>query len=422
MRSNFSKAFAVGILLSLIGLPLATLAQQTYALPSPLRIEQARGFALKHRKEIMAARARAQAASQRPTIVSTLEDPMLMPALDRLPFSLKGADVSLQVQQSFPLSSILSHRQRAAEAEAKRWQAEVSRTGLDVELAAAAAFLMLYERRQMAQVLTEQLALARQFVSAANARYAAGPGAQPDVLRAESEVARLEASVLAIASEVRAAEAMLNASLNRPADAPMPPLASAATSLVPPSWEKVREQARDQRPELSAARAAVRRSEAEVSVMKSMYLPMSFIRTGPAYTMNDRMGWMFMFGVSVPIWRSRLRAGVSEAQAMTDMAHADVQAMSTMVEGEAASARHRVQAARDRFLALRDNVVPRTKQVIEPTLAQYAVGKLPLVSVIDAARAMWTAQADRVAAEFELGLAWAQLQRATGTLATKEQP
>ena len=99
---------------------------------------------------------------------------------------------------------------------------------------------------------------------------------------------------------------------------------------------------------------------------------------------------------------------------MVDMAQSDVRAMRTMIEGEALSAREQVLSVRERLLALRDEVVPRARQTINPTLAGYASGQLPLVSVIDAAQALWNAQSELVSAQFELGLARARLERAMG--------
>jgi outer membrane protein TolC len=139
---------------------------------------------------------------------------------------------------------------------------------------------------------------------------------------------------------------------------------------------------------------------------------MGLVRTGPSYTMAEGWGWMLSVGVSVPIWRGKYDAGVREAEAMADMARADLKAMTRMIEGEAASARTQVLAARQRMLSLRDEVLPRARQSIEPSVLAYAAGTLPLVSVIDAAQALWSLEAELVSAEFELGLAWAKLQRA----------
>jgi cobalt-zinc-cadmium efflux system outer membrane protein len=416
------RAAWLAVACSALLLPTGDVVAQQAAdaeLPSPLRLEHVVRFARANRAEVVAMRARARAAGERPAIVSALEDPMISPSLDHLPFMLHGADVSLSIEQRFPLSRELGNRGRAAKAEAKRLRAETERVGLDVELDAASAFLMVHERRQMVRVVERQLELARQLASATSVRYASGTGAQPDVLRAEIEVGRLEADLASLRSEVLAAEAMLNASLARPADAPLPPLESAAATEAPSEWTVVRKVALGNRPELSAGRAEVLRSQAEVSVMESMDAPMALVRTGPAYTMTDGFGWMLMVGLSIPIWRDRINSGVREAQAMVAMSRADLSAMSRMVEGEAAASRHRVLAARARYLALHDELVPRARRVIEPTLAGYSAGTLPLVSVIEAAQTLWSVEAELISAEFELGFAWARLDRATAKRAER---
>jgi outer membrane protein TolC len=52
---------------------------------------------------------------------------------------------------------------------------------------------------------------------------------------------------------------------------------------------------------------------------------------------------------------------------------------------------------------------------IDPAVAGYTAGQLPLVSVIEAVQALWVVQADLIAADTELGLAWARLGRAIGS-------
>jgi outer membrane protein TolC len=145
-----------------------------------------------------------------------------------------------------------------------------------------------------------------------------------------------------------------------------------------------------------------------------MYAPLAMVRTGPAYTMTDGFGWMLMIGISIPLWRDRLAAGVAEAEAMVEMAQADVEAMRRMIAAEALASRQRVLASRERVLALRDEVVPKARQAIDPTLAGYVSGQLALVSVVEAAQTLWWAEAELVAAEAALGLAWARLARASG--------
>ncbi|HEX2685093.1 MAG TPA: TolC family protein [Kofleriaceae bacterium] len=391
-------------------------ADDQVALPAPLRVADTVRIAKAQRGEVVAARARAHAAAERPVIAAALDDPEVFASIDHLPLMGGGADVSLMIEQRFPLSGVRGHRRRAAEAEARRERALADRTCLDVELEAAAAFWMLAELRERATLLDDQRALAEQVVAAATARLSTGAGIQADILRAQIEVDRLDGERRAIAAELRAAAAMLDTALGRPPDAPIPELDVAITDADPPGAGAIASTAIANRPELRAGHAEVVRAEAEVSVMRSMYTPMAMVRTGPSYTMTEGTGWMVMVGVSIPLWRDKLRAGVNEVSAMADMAHADLEAMQRMIGGEATAARERVAAAHERYLALRDNIVPHARQAIAPALAAYAANQAPLVSTTEAAQTLWEAQRELAMARAELGLAWARLYRTTGEM------
>ena len=383
-------------------------------LRDPLGLGDAIRVAHERRFEIEAARASAAAAGARADVISALEDPMFSSSLDHLPFMWEGADVSFTIEQRFPLSGIRGHRRAAVLAERDRLTAEASRATLDVEVQAANAFLMLWERRRTAVLLTEQLAFARDVVTAANARYASGTAPQADVLRAELEVARLQSLERGIGGEVRAAEAMLNASLGQNAGTPVPELVMPPLTQPLPEWSSV-QSALGARPELQAGRAQIARADADIEVMRDMFKPMATLRTGPSYTMAEGTGWMAMFAVSLPIYRGKLKAGVAEAQAMRAMSEADFRAMTRMIEGDAAGALNQLEAARARQLAITSDVLPRARMAIDPAVAGYTAGQLPLVSVIEAVQALWVVQANLIAADTELGLAWARLARARGS-------
>lgn len=402
----------VKIPILIVALLLAVPASADVELPRRLGVHDVVKLARAQRAEIAAAKARARAAGERPAIVSALDDPTISFSADHVPFSGMGLDWSVSVQQSFSLSRVRGHRERAARANLRRELATADRVALEVELDATQAFWMLAEARAAAEITKQQHALADQLVQAAVARYTANTGTQSDVLRAQIEVARLDAEQKATAAEIRAAEAMLNTSLARVASAPIPELDVNLPDALPPAPDVIASAAQN-RPELRAGRAEIEQAEAEVRVMSSMYAPMAMVQTGPAYTMEAGHGWMLMAGISIPLWRGKLRASVDEANAMVDMARADFVAMQRMTEGQARGARESVVAARERYVALRDDIVPRADQAIAPTLAAYAAGQVPLVSVVEAAQALWTAQRDLVMARAELGLAWARLRRAS---------
>jgi outer membrane protein TolC len=405
----------------MLALSASSVAQPRDTLAGPVRVEDVVKQARAKRSEIAAARARARASAQRPRVVQSLTDPMVMASVDHLPFSMMGADVSLTVQQEFPFSSVRSRRARVAEADARRDSADVKRITLDVELEAMNAFFMLHERRRMLVVVKELESVSRQLAAVSLSLYEAARGTQADALRADNEVSRLESERLALRAEVRAAEAMLNAAIGRDPKLPIPALSPPKLDRSPPELGTAIARALEVRPELSAMRHQKARALAEVDVMQSMYAPMGVVRAGPAYTMRDGMGVMFMVGVSVPIWRDRLDAGVDEANAMVRMASEDIRAMRNMIRGDVATSRAQVLAARVRLRTLRDRIVPTAKQTVDSALASYSAAQTTAVAVMEALRTLWQVKTEEVMAEARLGLAWAQLDRAMGKSAPQKR-
>jgi len=394
----------------------STLLAGEVPLPSPLDASTVVRLAHQRRPEITAAKARWAAAAERPKIVAALPDPMVMVSADMVPIPLVGVDGSITVQQEFPLSGVLGNRRRGAEAEAQRWGADARRVALDVELEALQAFYMLAERRGQQPILDEQIALVGQLVIVARAHLAAGQGMEADVLRLDNERARLVAQRDALVAEIRSAEAMLDTSLARWPGESVPQLAWGDDPGEPMPLEELMREALARRPELEGALAEKKRAAADIDAMRSMYAPMALVRVGPAYSMLEGPGVMAMVGVSIPLWRERLGAGVAEARAMETMATADEDAMRRMIAGSVASAREAVVAQRTRWVALSREIVPRARVVVQSATGSFGAGQGPMVAVLDAARDLREVRTDEVMARARLGDAWAKLQRTIGEL------
>lgn len=130
--------------------------------------------------------------------------------------------------------------------------------------------------------------------------------------------------------------------------------------------------------------------------------------------MAEGDGAMLMVGISVPLFRARLAAGVNEARAMARMAEADLTSMQVMIEGDAVAAREGVIASLAELEVLQREVVPRATMATQSALAAYASGRGTLVTVVEAARALWDTRSELVMAETAVAVAWSRLERAVG--------
>lgn len=385
---------------------------------TPLSLTGAFGIAREWRAEMRVSAARIDAARQRPAIVSALDDPVLSPSIDHKPVDpMMKTDRSITFEQSFPLSRIRSHRRSAAQADVGRYEGEAAKTALRIQAEVAQAYFMLDERRKMRDILAQQVALSAQLVKLAVTRHSIGAAGQADVLRMEMEVARLRSRMALSAAEVRAAEAMFNTTLGRAAAHPVPPVLvqNVLDHIVHvPDLQASLDLALARRPELQISQAERSRARAEIGVMKSMYSPMVMVRVGMAETMTAGRGYMLMVGVSLPIWRDKLNAGVREAQAMATMADADREAMLRMIDGDVAATLESLRGATASYQSFHAELIPRADRAIAPALAAYASGTLPLAGVLDTSKALWTVQEEAVMAQTALGLAWIRHRGAVG--------
>lgn len=371
------------------------------------------------RAEMRVATARVDAARERPAIVSSLEDPVIAPSIDHKPVDpMMKTDRSVTIEQSFPLSNIRSHRRRAAQADVDKYLGESGRTSLRIEADVAQAFFMLNEKRKVVAILEHQIALAAELVKLAAARHGVGSATQADVLRMEIEEARLRTRRELVGAEVRSAEAMFNTVRGLDSYRPVPALRVQAlidAMNTLPDSQSALDVALIHRPELRISKAEIQRARAEVDVMKSMYAPMAMIRAGKADTGAAGRGYMLMVGISVPIWFGKLKAGVREAGAMVAMADADREAMLRMIHGDVASSLESWRGAALNYRAYPSNLLPRAQRAVAPAMSAYASGMLPLTSVLEASKALWTLQEEAAMAETALGMAWIRYRNAVGT-------
>lgn len=277
---------------------------------------------------------------------------------------------------------------------------------------------MLYELREMKLILEKQKDLIEEIVASVNARYRSGSktSTQADVIRSEVEFARINTQFKSLQSEIKASEAMFNTSLSRQVNFAIPELVFNINNIKLNDSQTVISTALSRRPEIAIMQAQIESALTQIRIMRSMYWPMLTVQGGPAYTMEEGSGLMFMLGISIPVWRGKLRAGVAEAKAMERMARADLEAMQRMVEGEVISAYNNIITEKTRYTLLKDDVLARVNQGIGPALSGYATGLLPLVSVIEAVRMLLMTQEELLQAEVSVGLSWIRLMRAAGIM------
>jgi outer membrane protein TolC len=370
---------------------------------------------------ILAAAARFEASGRIPSQAGALPDPEASVGYtnDGLSgFTLGDREFSalrLTWTQEVPYPG---KRRRAAEVAsrgAERAGKDLERIRLEIAAAVKSAYADLYRLDRTAAILEENLSVLESFTQAARRRYEVGEGIQESILKAQTEVLRLEAELARVAQERRAAELQLNTAVGRTADARVGAATAIPDATLPADRAALLETALAAAPEVGALEAAVRQGEAGVRLARLNLKPDFIWSAAYDYRADLDPMVMGMFGLRLPAYRQRKQAqAVAQAEAELAAAQRDLEERQVRIRSEVGDLISRVERA-ERLLALfGQGVIPQARRTLESARASYGVGKVSMLDLLTDLTAVLSSEIEYVAQEAERFQSLAALEPLAG--------
>ncbi|MDH4108638.1 MAG: TolC family protein [Gammaproteobacteria bacterium] len=396
-----------------------------------LELDEAVALALEHNPQLAGLRAQVEAVGTTPSQMHALPDPMLSLNFMNLPTDGFAFDqepmtqVQLAVTQQipFPGKRDLQHRAALHQVDATEAMLGDRESWLAGQVRIAWWRLMNLDRSL--QIVAQNKELMRDFVEIAQTKYKVGSGLQQDVLLAQLELSRLLDREIRLRGMRRAAEAEINALLDRPADrAVMLPEGPANRELPDiPGREALLQQAADSRQLIAVQRELVDAARTRLELARRDRYP--DLRVGVGYgfrqddpvTNMDRSDFLsVMFTVTVPIF-----AGDKQNKAVEQRTHEVTQqnfALSDTlrrVESEVARSIAEYDAARDQVSLLETAIIPQAQQTVASMLAGYQVNQVDFLNLLNTQLTLYNAQINYWDSLSNAKQALARLAVATGT-------
>ena len=377
---------------------------------------------LERNQDVAAARWAIDGAKARAQEVREL--PNLTASYSFAPASPFASDVRYgqvaQISQTLPWPGTLARRGEQADALADASTGDLEALRRELALAASQAFDdYAYVDRALA-INREHLALLREFQEVATARYAAGLAPQQAPLAAEVEIAHLEHRDVVLTTDRQALLARMNALLHRDPRAPVPPPPPAPDPIpqmpeIPVS--ALIQLAMARRPELAAARSRVSAQETGVALAHLEGRP----TFQPTTSFNSMWGtgahrWMVALGVSVPIWRDRIRAGVARATSAVSEQRSRLAALEDRVAADVSVAFDRFQEGHHVLTLYQSRLLPAARDQTAAAQTAFETGQVDFLAVIDAERRLRDVELGFAGARADALRRFAALQRALGDL------
>ena len=370
---------------------------------------------------LRAGRARLEASRLAPSQAGSLPDPEVSIAYTNdgvSSFSLGESDMSvlaLTWTQEAPYPGKRARRQEAASFAAERFAEEFGRLRLEVATGVKSAYAELYRLDRTTSILEESRAVLASLVEVALRRYEVGQGVQENVLKAQTEILRLDAEQVRVAEDRRVAEVRLNAAVGRLQDVPIGRVADLPPAEIPAEGEQLADSALAGSPELRGMQAEIRREEAGVSLAQLEQKP-DFVWSA-SYQNRDGMDplVMAMFGARLPLFRDRNQAqALLQKQADLEAARGDLADLQARIQ---AACREQIARARraDRLLRLfQEEVIPQADSTFESAQSSYRVGRIGFLEVLNDLKVLLEARIELAIQEAERLRAIAALELLLG--------
>ena len=332
------------------------------------------------------------------------------------PAALNAQMIMIAVSQSIPAPGSLSAKEHAMAAQADEEETIAGDKARLVVRDAGRAFADYLEATAKHRMERAQLEITQRLVAVAEARHASG-GSLTDVARAQVELSRLQADLVASATGVEGARVRINALLARD---PLAPVGSPVeTEPMIPSLDvaALMSKARESRPELKQAQAqreareyATKAAELEATWpsfdVGALYFPPTTAMPYHGYGASISMSLPWLWGASGH-HRDAERASLRAARTNVESARIPVDVEVVTAEASARGAAHRVQILRDRAL-------PASQRSFDVARAGFESGRADLMTVLDARRAVVEVERGIAVARADLDRAITELEAAVG--------
>jgi cobalt-zinc-cadmium efflux system outer membrane protein len=323
----------------------------------------------------------------------------------------------LDIMQTFPWFGKIEARTDAAASAAKAARQRYEAAKLKLFFEVKDAYYEYVYLAQAIKIAQDNLELIKHFEQVARTKYVAAALGQPDVIRAQVELAKLDDHLKTLEDLRTPIVARLNAGLNRQNLEMLPwPLQQQNFKAAAVSREKIISLLKQQNPQLKALDFETEAAKYRIDLAKKKFWPdvgvgLGWIDTAsamnPGTPDSGKDPVILMFTMNVPIWRQSYKA--AELQAKADALRASQQKTQTenTIISNAERAMYDVEDSGRKTKLYGDVLVPKAEELLGASETAYLAGTLDFLSLINAQQKLLEFQLryERAVADNRQGLA-----------------
>lgn len=376
--------------------------------------------ALANNPEITAAHRRWDAALQKIPQARALDDPMVGVDVERSGTTRFDtySDNEWMISQNVPWFGKRDAKGRVEEGMARKVEQEYRAKAFEITSMVKQAYYDLWQAQRELELNARNQKLMEQFVGVTTAKYEVGKSSQADVLKANTELAKLKEAMFDVQREVEKARAELNQQLNRAPETPVEIEAGMPTPTVAFALPAALKLAAEQRPELLAVRLGeLSSAKASLDLAKKEYMPDVQFRV-EARQFNGQSGIQeYDTGVFMNFpWLQlgKRKAMVREAKLSVEQKQFDYEALQRKTAAEVKKLYDGMEVMHHHYELFIDKIIPQQRAAVEAAQASYETDKADFLDLLDAQRMLLDFEMQNLHHTAEFYRLAAELERLTG--------
>jgi outer membrane protein TolC len=355
-----------------------------------VRLEDYLSFAVLNNAGLKAAFEQWKAAVEQVPQAKALPDPQV-----QYGYFARQSDMQMDemvgVMQMFPWFGKIDARTDAAakSAQAALQMYEAERLSLFKEV--KEGFYEYVYLAKATEIALENLELLRHFEEVARTKYTATQAGQPDVIRAQVELAKMEYVLRSLEQLRKPTVSKLNKALTLPEDTNLPWPKTETFDVALLDYQRLANLLVQKNPQLSALDFEAMAAKSKIELAKKNFYP--DIGVGVEWTGFEQSGGMsgrdsvaLMFQLNLPIWRSSYAAGQRQAQAEAMSIEQRKIDKENSLLASAAQSYYDYNDSLRRIRLYKDTLIPKGKELLTASETAYKAGEIDFLSLIDSQR------------------------------------
>ncbi|OHB80464.1 MAG: hypothetical protein A2Z25_03725 [Planctomycetes bacterium RBG_16_55_9] len=241
------------------------------------------------------------------------------------------------------------------------------------------------------EIAKENLELLKHLEEVVRTKYTTTAAGQPDMIRAQIELAKLEYVLRSVEQLRKPTVSKLNKALTLPEDTNLPWPMAETFEATPLEYDRLVNILRHRNPELAGLNFEAMAAESRIELAKKNFYP--DIGLGVEWTEFERSGGMsgrdsvaLMFQINLPLWRDSYSASQRQAQAMAvSIEHEKIDKENTLLANTAQSYYDYNDSIR-RIRLYRESLIPNGEELLRTSETAYKAGTIDFLSLIDSQR------------------------------------